>query len=70
MKSSEAIRIGIKRTLGRDMMTQKQLAERIGMKTTQLNRYLTGARCMRLDTLDRICDGLNRTLLQILELGA
>lgn len=69
MKSSEAIRIGIKRTIGRDMITQKQLAERIEMKPQQLNRYLTGKRSMRLDTLDRICDGLNRTLMQVLELG-
>ena len=69
MKSSEAIRIGIKRTIGRDMMTQKQLAERINMKPQQLSRYLTGTRCMRLDTLDRICDGLDRTLMEVLELG-
>ena len=70
MKSADIVRLGIRRVMVNDGLTQYKISKNCGLLQPQISRFMNGADA-RLHTLDTICNkGLNRTLLEVMQIGS
>lgn len=69
LKYSQKIALMVLRTLRTNKISQKELAERLGVSPQQVNKWLKGSENFTLDTISKLEEALDIQLLTIDEVG-